>query len=146
MKHILLPVFIFAVFTSNAQQHSLEKLWETDSVVAIPESVLPDTKNAVLYISLINGAPWDADGKGGVGKLSMDGKSYDSTWITGLNAPKGMGQVGNRLYIADISDVVVIDIPTGKIEKKIKLDSAQGLNDITVKAHIFLATCISRTR
>jgi hypothetical protein len=113
-----------------AQSHSLEKIWETDSVVAIPESVLP-VKN-LLYVSLINGGGWDADGKGGVGKLSPDGKRYDSTWITGLNAPKGLGIFGNHLYAADISEVVVINIMKGKIEKKIAIDSATGLNDITV--------------
>src|SRR5258708_25045613 len=97
---------------SHAQTnaHSLEKLWETDTVVAIPESVLPDAKHTQLYVSLIDGGGWDVDGKGGVGKLSLDGKHYDGNWITGLNAPKGLGRVGNHLYAADISNVVVIDI------------------------------------
>jgi hypothetical protein len=113
-------------------QHSLEKLWETDSVVAVPESVLPDIKNKLLFISLIDGGGWVADGKGGVGKLGPDGKNYNPDWITGLNAPKGMGVTNNKLYVADISEVVVIDIQKGKIEKKIPIDSATGLNDITV--------------
>ena len=34
--------------------------------------------------------------------------------------------------MADISDVVVIDIKKGKIEKKIPIEGASGLNDITV--------------
>ena len=38
----------------------------------------------------------------------------------------------NRLYAADISDVVVMDIPNGKILKKIPIEGASGLNDITV--------------
>jgi hypothetical protein len=145
MKHILFAILIFTALATNAQQHSLEKLWETDSVVAIPESVLYDSKNSILYISLINGAPWEADGKGGVGKLSTDGKTFDSTWITGLHAPKGMGQVGNRLYVADMNEVVVIDIQNGKIEKKIKIDSAQGLNDITVTDKGIIYVSDSRT-
>src|SRR4030095_7515403 len=49
-----------------------------------------------------------------------------------LNAPKGLGMYGNRLYAADISEVVVIDIANGKIEKKIPIEGATGLNDITV--------------
>ncbi len=132
MKHVLIALFVFTTFASNAQQHSLQKLWETDTVIAIPESVLPDVKSSVLYVALIDGQPWEADGKGGVGKMSIDGKKNNATWITGLNAPKGMGKVGNKLYVADINEVVVINIPAGKIEKKIKIDSAQGLNDITV--------------
>jgi hypothetical protein len=115
-----------------AQQPSLTKLWETDTVVAVPESVLPDPANNILYISLVDGAPWDKDGKGGVGRLSPDGKQYNGNWITGLNAPKGMGRYSNRLYVADISDVVVIDIPKGKVIKKIPVPGESGLNDITV--------------
>jgi hypothetical protein len=114
----------------NAQEHKLEKLWETDSVIAVPESVLA-VKN-LLYVSLIDGGGWDADGKGGIAKLGPDGKILDNSWITGLNAPKGLGIAGNRLYAADISEVVVIDIKNGKIEKKISIDGAKGLNDITV--------------
>jgi hypothetical protein len=114
------------------QQPSLTKLWETDTVIAVPESVLPDPANNILYVSLVDGAPWDADGKGGVGRLSPDGKQYNGSWITGLNAPKGMGRYGNRLYVADISDVVVIDIQKGKVIKKIPVPGESGLNDITV--------------
>ena len=121
---------LLVAFNLNAQDHRLEKVWETDSVIAIPESVLP-AKN-LLYISLIDGAGWTADGKGGIAKLTSDGNIIDTAWITGLSAPKGMGIVGNRLYVADMMEVVVIDINKGKIEKKIKIDSAKGLNDITV--------------
>jgi sugar lactone lactonase YvrE len=131
MKKILLLLSLAATAGANAQ-HKLEKLWATDTIVAIPESVLPDLKENILYVSLIDGGGWVADGKGGVGKLSPDGKSYDSTWITGLNAPKGLGMAGNRLFAADISEVVVIDIAKGKIEKKIPIEGASGLNDITV--------------
>jgi hypothetical protein len=127
---ILLACLITTVL--HAQQPSLTKLWETDTVIAVPESVLPDPANNILYVSLVDGAPWDADGKGGVGRLSPDGKQYNGSWITGLNAPKGMGRYGSRLYVADISDVVVIDIPKGKVIKRIPVPGESGLNDITV--------------
>lgn len=116
----------------HAQTPSLLKLWETDTIIAVPESVLPDPGHHILYVSLIDGGPWDADGKGGVGRLSPDGKQYNGTWITGLNAPKGMGQFGNRLYVADLGNVIVIDIEKGQIIKKIPLQGESGLNDITV--------------
>lgn len=132
MKKALSFLLTALTINSYAQQHTLEKLWETDTVVAVPESVLPDTKKNVLYVSLIDGGGWDADGKGGVGKLSAAGKKYNGNWITGLNAPKGMGIVGNKLYVADINEVVVIDTRKGKIDKKITIREAKGLNDITV--------------
>src|SRR5580698_8842048 len=132
---LALFTFVFACLLTTAlraQQPSLQKLWETDTIIAVPESVLPDPANNILYISLVDGAPWDADGKGGVGRLSPDGKQYNGTWITGLNAPKGMGRFGNRLYAADLGDVVVIDIAKGQIIKKIPIQVESGLNDITV--------------
>jgi hypothetical protein len=127
---LLLTLFVFVSLNLDAQEHKLEKIWETDSVIATPESVLP--VGDVLYVSLIEGAGWTADGKGGVGKLTPGGKIIDTVWITGLNAPKGMGIVGSKLYVADMLEVIVIDLNKGKIEKKIKIDSAKGLNDITV--------------
>jgi hypothetical protein len=136
--------FIVCFFCVNAfAQPKLEKIWETDSVVAIPESVLPI--NGMLYISLIDGGPWDADGKGGVAKLDADGKNYQANWITGLNAPKGLAYAGNRMYVADISDVVIIDIEKGLVEKKIAIDSATGLNDITVAGNGAIYVSDSRT-
>jgi hypothetical protein len=131
MKYILTAFLSCIVHFSHAQ-HSLEKIWETDTVVKVPESALPDFKKGLMYISLVDGAPFDVDGKGGVGMLGLNGKNLNQNWITGLNAPKGLGGFGNTLYVADLSEVVVIDIAKGKIEKKIKVDSATGLNDITV--------------
>ncbi len=130
MKNSIIILFNFLSTAVIAQEHKLEKLWETDTVIAVPESVLP--VKDILYVSLIDGASWNADGKGGVGKLSRDGKIIDTVWITGLNAPKGMGIVEKRLYVADMDQVVVIDINKGKIEKRIAIDSAKGLNDITI--------------
>lgn len=127
---LLLPLLALVTINLNAQQHRLEKIWETDSVIAIPESVLPFKD--ILYISLIDGAGWTADGKGGIAKLTSGGKIVDTAWVTGLSAPKGMGIIGNKLYVADMQEVVVIDMEKGKIEKKIKIDSAKGLNDITI--------------
>jgi sugar lactone lactonase YvrE len=143
MKLSILLCAILAVTTIKAQEHKLEKLWETDSIVAVPESVLP--ANSTLYISLIDGGGWDADGKGGIAKLGADGKNYKALWITGLNAPKGMGIAGNRMYVADITEVVVIDIAKGKIEKRIAIDSANGLNDITVTDKGIVYVSDSRT-
>ncbi len=135
LKQLVLAAIFCAPLILRAQSHALEKLWETDTVVAVPESVLPDASHKHLYVSLIDGGPWDVDGKGGVGRLGIDGKVYDGNWIRGMNAPKGLGRYGNRLYVADISEVVVIDIQKGAIEKKISVEGANGLNDITVDAN-----------
>ncbi|MEI6945991.1 ATP-binding protein [Paraflavisolibacter sp. H34] len=131
MKQSLFLLSLFFAAGTKAQ-HRVEKLWETDTTLAVPESVLPDLKKGVLYVSLIDGAAWEVDGKGGVGQLDLDGKIRNANWITGLNAPKGMGQWNNKLYVADVTQIVVIDIASGKIDNKITVEGAQALNDITV--------------
>jgi hypothetical protein len=142
MKYLLSVVFALTSVAVTAQ-HKLEKIWETDSIIPVPESVLFDGN--ILYVSLIDGGGWDADGVGGVGKLSLNGKDFDSKWITGLNAPKGLGKFGNKLYVADISEVVVIDIKNDKIEKKIPIEGASGLNDITVSSKGIVYVSDSKT-
>lgn len=132
MKKILTCLLVPGFLAANAQKHKLVQLWSTDAVVATPESVLPDTKDRKLYVSLIDGGPWDADGKGGIGRLTDIGTQYDSIWFTGLNAPKGLGYYRNKMYAADISDVVVIDVQSAKLIRKIPVEGASGLNDITV--------------
>lgn len=134
MKQILLSLSLLLGLSAFGQQaegeHKVTKLWETDTVIKTPESVLPDYKNQQLYVSLIDGGGWDADGKGGVGILSMDGKIKSQDFVTGLNAPKGLGRLKQSLYVADMNLVVVINLADGKIIKKIAIPGGQNLNDI----------------
>jgi len=124
--------FVFGLSLSCQAQgtHKVTKLWETDAVIKTPESVLPDFKNQQLYVSLIDGGGWDADGKGGIGILNMDGKIKTQDFVTGLNAPKGLGRLHQKLYAADIDEVAVINLSDGKILKKIAIPGASNLNDI----------------
>lgn len=145
MKLSVLFFMLLSYISTNAQEHVLEKIWETDSIVAVPESVLPDKNRNILFVSLIDGGGWNADGKGGIAMLSFNGEKYDSLWITGLNAPKGLGIINDRLYVADISEVVVIDITKKRIEKRITIESAKGLNDITISDKGILYVSDSRT-
>jgi DNA-binding beta-propeller fold protein YncE len=132
MKNVLSFLLLAVCQFSNAQKHKLVQLWATEAVVATPESVLADLKNNKLYVSLIDREPWGVDGKGGIGRMTNTGTNYDSLWFTGLNAPKGLGVYRNKMYAADISEVVVVDVPTAKLIKKIPVEGASGLNDITV--------------
>lgn len=127
----LLPLLLLAVVTRTQAQHQLVKLWETDSM-AVPESVLPSFKENILYVSLIDGVPNAADGKGGIAKVRTDGKIINPSWVSGLNAPKGMGRVGDKLYVADLTEVVVINTGTGKVETRIPAEGAVFLNDVAI--------------
>jgi len=132
MKLLYAALLSAAISTASAQKHSLSLIWETDTVLPTPESVLPDLKKGVLYVSLIDGAPWEKDGKGGIAKITPDGKVTDAKWVTGLNAPKGMGMHSGKLYTADLNQLVVVDVKTGKIEKKLTIEGAERLNDVTI--------------
>jgi hypothetical protein len=144
-KCMLPALLAFMVQGASAQTHQLEKLWETDTIVRIPESVLPDFKKQILYVSEIEGNPSAADGKGGIAKIGLDGKIIDLDFTTGLNSPKGLGRFGNQLYAADLSEVVIVDITTGKVINKIAIDSAKVLNDVTVDSKGVVYVSDSRT-
>ncbi len=115
------------------QKHELVQKWETDSLLKVPESVLFDKTGQVLYVSNTDGPdPWKSDEKGSISKVGLDGKIIEAEWISGLDSPKGMGMFEGKLYVADLSNLVIIDIASGKIDKKVPIEGAMGLNDITI--------------
>lgn len=146
MKKYLGLAFLIACAVNLNAQHRLEKIWETDSIINLPESVLPDVKSKVLYVSVMGNNPNDKDGIGGVAKIGLDGKVINMDWISGLNAPKGLARLGNMMYAADVTDVVVIDIAKGKVIRKIPIDSSVFLNDITVSDQGIVYVSDSRTK
>ncbi len=143
---IQLLILLFSL-TSHAlhAQHSATKLWSTDSTLAIPESVLYDAQGKQLYTSLINGKSDSADGNGQIARVGLDGKILSDNWVSGLNAPKGLGKFGNTLYAADLTQVDVIDIPTAKVTKRIPVHGAVFLNDLTIDANGVVYVSDSRT-
>lgn len=132
MKRLFILLAVACSGSLVAQEkYQLTKIWETDSL-AVPESVTPYPHTKQMFVSLIDGTPFEADGKGEIAKIATNGKIIDKTWVTGLNAPKGIALMQNKLYVADLTEVVVIDIITGKIDAKLKVPQAEGLNDVTV--------------
>lgn len=122
----------FVASIANAQP-TLEKLWLTEGL-SVPESVLVyrNGKSNFLFVSQIDGDPSAMDGKGGIAKMTLGGEIDDLNWVTGLNAPKGMAVFDGKLYVADINQLVVINIKSAEIEKKIIIPGAQFLNDVAV--------------
>ncbi len=137
MKRILILIsFLFIIVkTGFTQSHILVKKWATDTLLKTPESVLYDEKGKFLYVSNIDGTPDGKDGKGSVGKVGLDGKILVVDWVKGLNAPKGMGLYKNKLYVADLTEVVVIDVVKARIIKRIPVEKSVFLNDITIDRH-----------
>jgi hypothetical protein len=111
---------------TNAQ-HSLEKLWESDSLfIRNPESVLYDAISNSLFVSSM--------GSGSVVHLDNSGKLIKKDVVTGLNSNKGSALFNDLLYTAETSAVAVIDVDKGTIIKRIPVEGAQMLNDLAMDA------------
>ncbi|MFD1252037.1 SMP-30/Gluconolaconase/LRE-like region [Devosia equisanguinis] len=103
--------------------------WRTDGL-STPESVVYDEANQRLIVSNIIGEATEADGKGSLSTIALDGTMIDANWVEGLDAPKGSAIAGGKLYVADISNIRVVDLASGAVET-IAVDGATFLNDVT---------------
>lgn len=139
---LLLTIYLFASCAEKSSETtpkeetettkiSLVKKWETDTVFTTAESAIYDEKRDIIYVSNIDEGPWEEDGKGSIGQLSTSGEVINPRWIDGINAPKGLGIVGDYLYVTDLQTLIEIDIPGNKINKRYLVEEAGGLNDIT---------------
>jgi DNA-binding beta-propeller fold protein YncE len=132
MKTIFTGLFLILFFGVNFlnAQH-LEKVWQTTADLKTPESVLYDQERDVIYVSNINGDPAQKDGNGFISILNPDGSVKNLEWIKNLNAPKGLAIFKAKLYVADIDQLVEIDIEKGTITAKYNAPGAVFLNDVT---------------
>lgn len=139
MKQLITIALLLGCAQAYAQSLTLK--WKTPPKLPVSESVLYDAKGNVLYVACIDGKPDEKDGKGTVAKVGTDGKIIATDWSTGLDAPKGMGIHGGNLYVADIDQVRVISLASGKITKSIPLEGSKFLNDITIdkKGNVYVS-------
>lgn len=125
-------LFVALSTTLLWSQVTPQLLWQTPSKLKVPESIKYDAARKVIYVSNINGAPTEKNGKGFISRISMDGKIISLQWITGLNAPKGMALWQDRLFVSDIDRIVEIDVGKGRILKQYPVPGAGFLNDVAV--------------
>lgn len=100
-----------------------------------PEAALHDVEADVYLVSNSNGPRENADGNGFISKVSPDGTVLELKWIdgaagAGLDAPKGMALVGDKLYVADLNVVRSFDRKTGEPLGKVAIAAAQFLSDV----------------
>ena len=110
---------------------SLDPSW-TLTGFADPESVLRAVDAGVLYVSNVSGEGDARDGDGFVSKVSVDGKMLVRQWAVGLDAPKGLARIGGTLFVADIDDLVEIDLASGRVTARHPVPEAKFLNDVAV--------------
>lgn len=98
-----------------------------------PESTIVNKND--LYVSNVGKElkPTLKDGDGFISKLDVNGKIKELHFIDGLDAPKGMGIVGNTLFVADINTLRGFDLSSKKEIFNVVFEGVNFLNDITVK-------------
>lgn len=116
----------------QAQTINLKPVWETDTTLRTPECVLFEPGTKVLYVACINGNP-TLENKGSyLTKLGQDGKVIQLKFTENLNSTKGMGILGDKLYVTEMTQVAEIALATGKILNRYPVEGAKFLNDIAV--------------
>ncbi len=131
------------VFACKSEKKEAEKtpIQEPETVSLVPklmhevnglthcESVVYDKNKNVLLASLIgNREPGD----GSIAKVSLDGKVLDTTFVKGLNDPKGIAITGNKLYVSDVTVLVEADLNTGEVIKRHTTEGTKFLNDVAI--------------
>lgn len=94
-----------------------------------PESVIYDGENEVFYVSNIGE---NSENDGFISRIGVEGENLDIKWITNLKDPKGLLLHNERLWVSDVTDLVVMDINTAEIIVRIPVEGAESLNDITI--------------
>lgn len=145
-KNFAAAAILFFTPLAGFAAPQLTKLWELDGLKN-PESVVYDAQRGVLYVSNVNGAPPEKDGNGFISRVSPDGKLLDESWVSGMNAPKGLALHGDKLYTADIDTLVEIDVAHGKVLHRYAAPQAKFLNDVTIdrQGRVYVSDMLDNT-
>lgn len=132
---------------ASATPPVLTPAWQSEAVFEHPESVVYDSKQKLFFVSNVNGAPDAVDGNGYISQLSLDGKLIKQHWLTGLNAPKGLAIVGDTLYVADLTELVAIDLKNNKISMRYPATNAKFLNDVAAdtNGNVYVSDMLTNT-
>ena len=93
------------------------------------ESVAYNKKENLLLASLIGNSE---EGDGSIAKVSLDGKVIDTTFVKGLNDPKGIAITNDKLYVSDVTVLVEADLKTGEVLNRHTTEGTVFLNDVNV--------------
>jgi hypothetical protein len=125
MNKLLLSAIVLLTYLPLSAQHSLLKLWESDSVtIRNPESALYDPTSNTLYVS--------STGSGSVVRMGLDGKIIQKDWVTGLHSNMGSALFHGFFYTTDPKGIAVVDVAKASFIKLIPIEGVQMLNDVAV--------------
>ncbi len=105
--------------------------WVKNEGLTNVESVVYDSVLNVFFASC--GKNYKPGTDGFITRISGIGEVTELKWLDSLNRPTGMAIYGRKLFVADIVDLVVIDIDKGIILKKYREPiENSGLNDVAI--------------
>jgi sugar lactone lactonase YvrE len=122
---------LLALILCTSADAAPKLLWEVKGL-AQPESVVQDPATGSIYVSNIAGAIMQKDGNGFIARLRPDGTIIERDWVKGLNAPTGMALRDRTLYVADVDELIEINVASGEIAKRYPAKGAIFLNDVAV--------------
>lgn len=138
MKKSFLLVIVLLACHPLFAQHSLEKLWESDSItLKSPESVLYDSKSNSLYVSSM--------GSGTVVRMDLNGKIIQNNWVTNLTSNKGSAIYNGLFYTAEPTGIAVINVDKASVVKRIPIEGTQMLNDVDIDSKGIVYVTDTRT-
>ncbi|MCX6308425.1 MAG: hypothetical protein NTY32_06215 [Bacteroidia bacterium] len=109
------------------------KVWETPEGLNTPESACFNPADQIIYVSNI--ARTTPEKIGYLSKLNANGSILVKEWVKGLNSPKGIAIVNDKLYVADPGLLWEISLKTGEVLKKYGCAFATALNDVASDAN-----------
>jgi sugar lactone lactonase YvrE len=131
IMRLVLGFLLALIVLDHSAAAAPKLLWEVKGLEQ-PESVVPDPATGLLYVSNISGAVMQKDGKGFISKLRSDGTIISREWVKGLNAPTGLALHERTLYVADVDELIEINVASGEIVKRYPAKGAIFLNDVAV--------------
>ncbi|MGZ8417502.1 MAG: SMP-30/gluconolactonase/LRE family protein [Methyloceanibacter sp.] len=115
----------------NAASAAPKLLWEVKGL-AQPESVVQDPATGSIYVTNIAGAIMQKDNNGFIARLRPDGTIIEREWVKGLNAPTGMALHDRTLFVADVDELIEMNVASGEITNRHEAKGAVFLNDVAV--------------
>ena len=142
----LFMLFLILLGMGFMNKARITEAWSTSKDLKVPESVMYDKENHIIYVANINGKPTEKNNMGFISKISLDGKIENLKWVDGMNAPKGMGLKDNMLYVTDIDRIHVIDKNKDQIIKTHDVSGAKFLNDIAIdsKGNVYITDMLTK--
>jgi len=115
----------------NAQ---VERIWESGSVAANPESVVYDRTRNRCYVSNFGSTPADGMNYNDdfITCFDMTGKVLVREFVTGLTSPTGLCLHNDNLYIVERFGIVKFNLAENRVETRYRIKSDRFLNDVAV--------------